>query len=428
MRNEKTAVVNEVGARATPATGWRGSFGIVCLQLCFIWAAMAVISLAQTRSTAPSYSVLYNFTGGADGANPYAGLVADGVGNLYGTTSAGGDLTGCSGYGCGVAFKLDPSGKETVLNTFSGGADGSSPEAGLIRGASANLYGTTFGGGAYGAGVVFKLDSSGNETVLYAFTGGADGANPQAGLVADEAGNFYGTTDWGGNLSACSGFGGCGTVFKLEASGTETALYTFNGGADGFAPYGGLVRDTAGNLYGTTAYGGAGCEFCGVVFQVTPSGNETVLYTFTGGADGSSPADEVLIRDRAGNLYGTTVSGGDLSGCGGSGCGVVFKLDRSGNETVLYAFTGGADGANPYTGLVGDGVGNFYGTTAFGGESDDGVVFKQDRSGKYSVLHTFNGADGVNPPGRLLLYKGSLYGTTYGGGTYGAGVVFKVHM
>ena len=220
----------------------------------------------------------------------------------------------------------------------------------------------------------------GSETILYSFTGQADGGNPSASLVRDENGNLYGTTFFGGSSNV-------GVVFKLDTAGHETPLYTFTGGTDGGYPNNDLVRDDAGNLYGTTSQGGvSGCgPGCGVVFEVGPTGNETVLYSFTGGADGRTPYAGV-VRDEHGNLYGTTFFGGDLNVCGGVGCGTVYKLGRNGRETVLYTFTGQADGGNPYGGVLRDGQGNLYGTTGYGGNLRSqnpwcggigcGVVFK----------------------------------------------------
>jgi len=261
-----------------------------------------------------------------------------------------------------VVFKLNGNGKEKVLYSFTGGADGADPQAGLVRDSSGNLYGTAFYGGAYGWGVVFKVDTTGAETVLYSFTGGSDGGEPLAGLLRDSAGNLYGTT-YGGAY-------GWGVVFMLDPTGAETVLYSFTYGAN---PYAGLVRDSAGNLYGTTEAGGA--YGLGAVFKVKENSKEKILYSFTGGADGTDPRGG-LVRDSASNLYGTTWQGGAY------GWGVVFKVDSTGKETVLYTFTGGADGGNPAAGLLRDSAGNLYGTTYFGGVVSDacsmgcGVVFK----------------------------------------------------
>ncbi|HUD26346.1 MAG TPA: choice-of-anchor tandem repeat GloVer-containing protein [Burkholderiaceae bacterium] len=318
-----------------------------------------------------AYEVLYNFANGPDGGFPLSGPIADESGNLYGTTSSGG------AYGAGVVFKLDPSGNETAIYSFTGGADGGSPYAGVIRDEDGNLYGTTFLGGTYNVGVVFKLDQSGKETVLYTFNGGTDGGFPQAGLTRDEDGNLYGATMGGGNGSSSCPFGssGCGVIFKLDSSGNETVLYTFSGGADGDSPDASLLRDEDGNLYGTTQFGGnlsgSNCVFygCGVVFKLDQRGRESVLYGFTGGADGLAPYDTPVL-DEGGNLYGTAGYGGNESNScpsGATGCGVVFKLDRRGKETVLYTFSGGTDGWQPFGSLVRSGDGRVYGTVAFGG-------------------------------------------------------------
>ena len=227
-------------------------------------------------------------------------MIQDAAGNLYGTASGGGATSTCEPpYGCGVVFKLSPSGAYTILHSFTG-ADGAYPEAGLVRDAAANLYGTTARGGAYnstcdppyGCGVVFKLTLTGTETVLHSFAG-ADGGPFPSGLIQDAEGNLYGTTLEGGEPGNCFS-GSCGVVFKVSPSGTETVLYSFTEGAGGANPYAGLTRDAAGNLYGTTYDGGAksgACEqpTCGVVFRLSPTGTETVLHTFTGGTDGGTP-------------------------------------------------------------------------------------------------------------------------------------------
>jgi uncharacterized repeat protein (TIGR03803 family) len=242
----------------------------------------------------------------------------DAAGTVYGTTSGNTYRT------YGTVFKLNPTtGKETVLFDFTGEADGGSPWADLILDAAGNLYGTTRLGGTYDNGVVFEMDTTGHETVLYSFTGGADGGVPLSRLVP-YGGDFYGTTAFGGDLSCDSG-SGCGVVFKLDTTGKETVLYTFTGGADGAAPQAGLIRDASGNFYGTTLYGGDPKCNCGVVFKLSPTGKETVLYTFTGGTDGGFACGSV-IRNAAGNLYGTANGGGDLKCNSPYGCGVVFKI------------------------------------------------------------------------------------------------------
>jgi len=395
-------------------------------------------------------SVLHSFTGGAeaDGSTPRAALILDSDGNLYGTALQGG--TGCGGFTCGVVFKIDSTGHESLLHSFDG-TDGQSPEAGLLRDSAGKLYGTTSAGGS-GYGVVFSLDTTGKETVLYSFTGAADGAQPLGGLIADSAGNFYGTTQTGGDFSACTA-DGCGVVFKLDpTTGKETVLYTFTGGADGRYPQGDLIEDSAGNLYGMTE-GGGGCISgggCGVVFKVDPlTGMETVLYTFTGDVDGGHPSKAGLFIDEAGILYGTTALGGASGGCGGGGCGVIFQLDpTSGQQTVLYTFTGGADGGQPTAGLIRDSTGNFYGTASTAGISGNcgigcGVVFKLTAGGEspnitsvappegkvgtpYTHVYAASGAVPINysvtmgalPTGLALSASGRIDGTPTTAGTF----------
>lgn len=367
------------------------------------------------------YTVLHTFTGGTDGFAPTAALIEDESGNLYGTTFEGGAVGQCSfGYGCGVVFKVDPAGNYTVLHTFTQGADGENPWSDLIRDQDGNLYGTaSVTESELCCGTVFKLDPTGNYTVLHVFNG-VDGSHPLGGLARDESGNLYGTTAGGGN--------GYGVVFKLDSTGRETVLYTFTGGADGSSPYADLLRDQTGNLYGTTTSGGEGAcggEACGVIFKIDPAGNYIVLHTFTGEADGGGSYSG-LYQDADGNLYGTTYYGGDVS----CGCGVVFKLDPTGTETVLHAFTGGADGANPAARLVRDSQGSLYGTTNFGGSGDGqsgyGVVFKLDITGQETVLYTFTGgADGGQSIAGLVRdQNGKLYGT----GNNFWGNVFKISV
>jgi len=337
---------------------------------------------AQAPPAALTFTTLYTFTGLKDGAFPSAGLVQDSAGNLYGTTLIGGGSTGCGTGGCGTVFKVSPTGVETLLHIFTGGADGANPKASLIRDASGNLYGTAFAGGSGscpgGCGVVFKLSPQGTETVLYAFTGGADGGNPKAGLIQDAAGNFYGTTFLRGGPKPCAWYGyGCGTVFELSPAGLETVLYSFKGAADGGNSEAGLIRDAAGNLYGTALNGGH--SGYGAVFELSPTGTETVLYSFSNGTNGGNP-NAGLIQDAAGNLYGTSFYGLSTGICTG-GCGTVFEVSSTGKETVLHSFAGGADGANPSGSLIQDAAGNFYGTASRGGSLatwpyGSGVVFK----------------------------------------------------
>jgi uncharacterized repeat protein (TIGR03803 family) len=315
---------------------------------------------------------LHSFDG-VSGSDPMAGLLRDAMGNLYGTTTGGGKITSNCPGGCGLVFRLDSAGKETVLHRFKGGgADGQFPESLLVADASGNLYGTTYEGHGYGA--VFKVTPADKETILHGFAGppdgGRDGAFPYSGVIRDASGNIYGVTGYGGI------YGG-GAAYKVDVKGNESLLYSF-GGSDGVSPVSVLVEDAAGNLYGTAAYGGnseCGGTGCGVVFELSPQSNgtwtEAVLYTFcseSNCADGEEPADGPLVRDKSGNLFGTTYFGGTSTNCDGAGCGVVFKLDAAGKETVLHDFTGGSDGAAPWAGLTVDAAGNLYGSTVFGGD------------------------------------------------------------
>jgi uncharacterized repeat protein (TIGR03803 family) len=393
---------------------------------------VVILGLAAEVSAQGNYKSLHRFNGRA-GIFP-EGVIFDSAGRLYGTTFQGGNLRDCGGLGCGVVFKLTPnqdgSWTESVLHRFTG-KDGAGPIAGLIFDTAGNLYGTTALGGRDNVGTVFKLmpntDGSWTETVLHSFTGGLDGRNPSAGLIFDTAGNLYGTTQ--GEFGHTSG-----NVFKLmpnsDRSWTETVLYSFTGGADGGFPFAGLIFDTARNLYGTTHMGGR--DNLGTVFKLMPNSDgswtETVLHSFTLGPDGQGP-DDGLIFDTAGNLYGTTQYGGP------DDAGTVFKLmpnsDGSWTETVLYSFTGGADGFEPQAGLIFDTAGNLYGTTPGGGAAGLGVVFKlvPNSNGKWkeTVLHSFFDHPGADPfPGVIFDAKGNLYGTTAGDTTKTFGSVFEI--
>jgi uncharacterized repeat protein (TIGR03803 family) len=381
-------------------------------------AAVAVPAQAQGYAE----SVLHSFTGGTGGATPTAGLTLDAQGNMFGTTAVGGNLAECSGQGCGTVFMMDPLGNETVLYSFTGGY--AEPSSSLVLNAQGDLYGTTAAGGTDDFGTVFKVDAAGNETTLHNFTGtNGDGINPIGGLVPDGRGNLYGTTNLGGSRTQCGG-SGCGTVFRIDAQGNEQVLYSFVGitpdKVDGSEPSAGLVLDALGNLYGTTTGGGnTGCDIgganyggCGTVFKLDTAGNETLLYKFTGGADGGNPFAG-LVMDATGNLYGTTANDGATGG------GTVFKLDATGKLNVLYNFPETAwDGVRPQE-LVMDPQGNIYGTTWNGGLVSNGTVFKMDATGKETVLHSFLTAagDGSSPVGSLAIdAQGNIYGTTEMGG------------
>jgi uncharacterized repeat protein (TIGR03803 family) len=375
--------------------------------------SIALLALLGIQAPGQTETILHSFGKGTDGQTPLAGLVRDTKGNLYGTTANGGTYTQ------GTVFKVTPSGTETILYSFDPNAGTEETYAGLVRDTKGNLYGTTIG---LGCGTVFELTTSGTETTLYTFLlDGTDACFPTAGVVRDTKGNLYGTTGFGG-VNSC-GNENCGTVFELTPSGKEMILHNFdNNGTDGFYPLAGLVRDTKGNLYGTTSQGGRHDR--GTVFELTPSGTETILHSFNkNGTDGYF-ASAGLALDTKGNLYGTTQLGGAHDE------GTVFKLTPTGKETILHSFGEGKDGTTPLAGLIFDTEGNLYGTTATGGTYNLGTVFKLTPSGTETILHSFGEnptTDGYYPGAALVLdTEGNLYGTTELGGKYVYGTVFKV--
>jgi len=400
-------------------------------------ALATVLGLALTASSlagAQTFTVLHSFAGyPTDGAGPGAALLMDASGNLLGTTTFGGNvnLTDCdeAGYtGCGAVFKLDTNGVETVLHNFTG-ADGANPLANLIMDARGNLYGTAWyggnsqdcgGSGSAGCGVVFKLSGE-KETVLHRFTGGADGASPQAGLVMDASGALYGTTTAGGSA-------GGGVVFKLIGT-KETVLHSFTGGEDGDGPASDLLRDAIGNLYGTDSFGGDTDCGCGVVFKLAGK-HLSVLHSFKGTPDGAEPIAGVIM-DSEGNLYGTTDRGGESYNAG-----TVFELSQNGKERILHRFRANYhvqhDGIKPDTAVIRDAQGNLYGTTEEGGPIGAGVVYEITADGKEKILHSFcsgDCSDGAYPNGLIMDAKGDLYGTTAaGGGPNQYGTIFKITL
>ncbi len=393
------------------------------------FVAVAILTVV-CRVSAQTEQKLYDFCsqpGCTDGAFPNGGLVMDKKGNLFGTTASGG------AHNEGTVFKISASGVESVLYSFCSQAsctDGANPFDGLIIDKAGNLYGTTNIGGAHGQGTVFKFNGAGM-SVLYSFcavSGCADGANPYAGVIMDKAGILYGTTLGGGSLNN-------GTVFQLSpASGSETVLHTFLNTPDFATPYGGVVMDAKGNLYGTTWFGGA--NGTGGVYEVGVDQSETRLYdkwcAFPCTQDGDSSTAALILNK--GNLYGTSTLGG------ASAHGSVFQINiRKKKETMLHSFAGvdGADGAVPWAGLIRDKVGNFYGTTTAGGVGDCtgglqggcGTVFKLSAAGTETILHTFanDRTDGENPFGGLIMDKqNNLYGTTRLGGVNNGGTVYKI--
>jgi uncharacterized repeat protein (TIGR03803 family) len=382
------------------------------------WLLVVILALVPAASAKWNEKVLYSFQGGTDGSTPAGGVVFDAAGNLYGTTQQGGG-TSCAPISfCGTVFQLAPPAKK---------------------------------GGAW------------TETVLHTFagvTGNQDGATPAGGLVIDAAGNLYGTTAYGGSGDCVLvGIkGGCGTVFELEPPKTKGGawtykiLYSFQGGKDGYFPWGDLVFDKAGNLYGATQFGGGfgSCDspyyqFCGTVFELGPpktkggAWKEKVLYSFKSGTDGANP-NGGLVFDLNGAIYGTTRIGGfNCPHNSGQGCGTVFKLaaptEKGGpwTERLLDRFNPGNSGpAEPVAGVVFDQSGNLYGTTFGGGNSGSGTIFQlgplSDDKWVGRVLYRFrDGADGSGPRGSLIFdAQGDLYGTASGGGTAGNGTLFRL--
>jgi uncharacterized repeat protein (TIGR03803 family) len=407
--------------------------------------AVAILALLLLSLTAAAQvgteKVLYSFgANSTDGLYPFANVIFDAAGNMYGTTWEGG--TGACTNGCGTIFEMTLGAKgkwaEKTLYSFQGRpSDGGRPSAALIFDAQGNLYTTTRDGGnpaCNGAcGTVVELSPGANDTwtesVIYTFLGGTDGYYPYAELIADQGGNFYSTTSGGGAHNK-------GTVFELSPSSngwTKTILFSFDG-KNGNAPQAGLIFDGAGNLYGTTTLGGA--DGHGTVFKLAPTSKgwkETVIHSFAGGpTDGIFPSADLIFN--AGNIYSTTRNGGTSTVCN-RGCGTVFELaPASGGtwtETVLYSFAGKPDVVNPFAGVIFDSAGNLYGTTESGGTKNVGGIFElspSNGSWTETVVHDFHGwnKDGARSFANLVSDgNGNFIGTTIFGGANTPGVVFE---
>ena len=432
--------MSKLAGPLSSGTGPINRFSLLMLTLTCVLVILAVPS-----AQAQTFTVLHAFFG-SEGTFPEGGLVMDAAGNIYGTTRDGGS-------GAGNVYKLSYR-HGWLLNSlynFQSGPDGVDPQSGVVFGPNGVLYGTTWNGGGngctLGCGTIFTVRPPAtfppsvltpwDETVLHRFQGPPDAQNPSYGaLVFDRSGAFYGAAPFGGNQAGCSR-GSCGAVFKLTDSGgqwTEALVYSFAGDSDGAQPYGGVIFDNAGNLFGTTYQGGQ--YRLGTVFKLTPSNGgwtKTTLYQFTGGQDGGQPAS-ALVRDSAGNYYGSTTTGGP----GGVG-GTIFELSPSGegwNFSVLHSF---GSGVGPFAPLTMDAAGNLYGTTNMGGSYSFGTVFELSPSANgwtYTVLHNFTGGiDGGLPMSSVLIGPdGVLYGTTYQGGNLtrcgnsGCGVVWQITL
>jgi len=371
-------------------------------------AGLALLTLSPAFA---DEQVLYHFSSHA--AFSPGDLVLDDSGNLYGVTQ----LDGANGLG--TVFRYSPNGQYTVLHDFGGGSDGAGPVAGLIGDSAGNLYGTTPYGGPSNQGTVFKIAPNGTETVLYAFKGGSDGAYPHSRLTRDRHGNLYGTTSAGGNTGEWGV--SWGTVFRITRDGRKETIYAFQSGTDAQNPTGGVIRDAAGILYGTTMLGGA--TGYGAVYKITPDGHESVLASMPD-VYMSNPGSE-LVADGAGNLYGTTPNS----------TGTIFKVTPEGVLSTLVAFRASHKlGQVPYSTLLIDSGGNLFGTAMNGGHhvkgdrSGCGSVFKVTPLGKMETLHLFTGKkDGCVPVGGLTADgSDNFFGTTQSGDHRERGTIFKV--
>lgn len=356
--------------------------------------------------------MLHSFNG-SDGAQPENSVAKDGKGNLIGTTFVGGT------YNVGTVYKITSQGAFSTFYNFCDCLDAQYPQSDvkLTVDKAGDIYGTSSGGGSTGMGngAVFEFSPTGTESILYNFTFGNDGANPASSPVLEKkTGNLYGVTAYGGQ-------NGDGDLYKLAPDGTLTVLYSFGTGNDGQYPSEELLEDKQHNLYGTTFLGGT--SGYGTVYKFAPNGTETILHNFAGGSDGEYPSC-ALIEDASGNLYGTT-----NANSGASGNGTVFKIATDGTFTTLYAFQGGQDGVAPWS-LAMDKMGNLYGTTYHGGAYSKGTIFELTAGGTETVLHSFGSVanDGAYPVEGPTIVGNILYGTTPYGGAEGDGTVFKLKI
>ncbi len=345
----------------------------------------------------------YSFTGDVDGNLPVGGVAIDGSGNIYGTANQGGT------YGYGTIWELSASGSFSVLYSFTGNDDGGNPTGGIALDGLGNLYGTTNSGGTGGGGTIWQVTTLGAFNLLYGFSGNADGGNPYGGVALDSSGNLYGTTYSGGS-------GNSGTVWQVTTGGTFSTLYSFTDGSDGGFPYGGVAVDVSGNLYGTASAGGD--SDCGTVWKLT-TGGFTNLYSFSGGTDGSVPYGGISI-DASGNVFGTTSEGGANDG------GTIWQITAAGAFNALYSFAPDTDGNYSVGSVAVDPSGNLFGTTSAGGTGANGTLWEYSAGGSYSVLYSFSGnADGSGAGGNIALdASGALYGVAASGGSVSDGTIW----
>jgi len=414
-------------------------FSSVLLATVFMLLCLAAIT---SQLQAQTYSVFHAFTGAPDGAYPSA-IIRDAEGNLYGTTYAGG-LTACSGHSgaCGTVFKIDPEGNETVVFAFPGGAAGSNPIATVARDAAGNLYGTTEGDGFLGLSVIYKIDPSGQETVLV--PNAQIGGSLDSPLLVDGKGNLDGMTPYGGDYNCASGFG-CGMLFRITQTGTFTMLHAFSG-SDGIRPEGGLIQDSKGNLYGVAFYGGnskcatTGFQYpedpgnyqagCGTIYKLDIDGKFSILHTFTGPDDGGGPLG--LIIDSENNIYGIAQNGGD-DPPNLYGLGTIFKVDTTtAAYSVLYTFTPPTSNSTGYAShLVRDSEGNLYGAKQYDGAHNTGYLFRVDTKGNYTDLYDFaeqtqGSPDGFFPVGLVVGSTHDVYGSMFLGDAEVLGTIFHI--
>ena len=392
----------------------------------FLRAALILAMATLPVRAGTTETVIHTFEGGTDGDEPSSPLVGDRHGNLFGVTIVGGAVRCNQGRGCGTVFEISASGVETILHAFDGRRDGEFAVGTLVVGNSDRLYGEVETGNlechltSGSCGKVYEISPSDREIVLHTFKTDDHGAFPYGGLIEDAAGNLYGTTEYGGDFN-CQPTYGCGTVFRVAPDKTTVVLHAFAGGEDGVYPVSQLFLAKTGNFYGNTeSGGGTGCGGygCGTIFKLVSDGTETILHAFRGGDDGEVPSGP-LTMDKRGSLYGTTEDGGSAKG------GTVFKISPDGRERVLYSFKGGSDGYVPGSGVIIDRSGNLYGTTAWGGGNGTGcfyntgcgTVFELAADGTESILYNFQGGpDGDTPDGLFVDKSGNVYGTTaYGG-------------